>query len=123
MDIEWGAVAIGFILSIVFGAIFGVLIYGVGALLGWLIAGIVVGYMVGGTAGNGMANGAVSGLFGAIILSILLLVFGTLLLGIVGFAAATVTSLVLIIGFFGVMIIMAIGGAIGSIIKGEPGAA
>jgi hypothetical protein len=68
----------------------------------------------------GAANGAVSGLFGAIVLSILLLIFGTLILGLIGFAAATVTSLVLIIGSLGVLIIMAVGGAIGAAIKGEP---
>ncbi|NYB52931.1 MAG: DUF5518 domain-containing protein [Methanobacteriaceae archaeon] len=120
MEIDWGAAVIGFILSIVLGAIFGVLIPGVGALLGWFLAGMVVGYMVGGTAGNGLVNGAVSGLFGAIVLSILMLVFGTLILGLIGFAAATVTSIILIIAFLGVMIIMAAGGAIGSLIKGEP---
>jgi hypothetical protein len=121
MEINWGAVIIGFILSIVLGAIFAAIIPGVGALLGWLLAGMVVGYMVGGTAGNGAANGAISGLFGAIVLSILLLIFGTLILGFIGFAAATVTSLVMILGSLGVLIIMAVGGLIGALIKGEPG--
>lgn len=120
MEIDWGAVIIGFILSIVLGAVFGVIIPALGALLGWLLAGMAVGYMVGGDAGNGLGNGAVSGLFGAIVLSILMLIFGTLILGIIGFAAATVTSIFLFIAFFGVMIIMAIGGAIGAVIKGEP---
>jgi hypothetical protein len=77
MEIDWGAVIIGFILSIVLGGFFAAIIPGVGALLGWLLAGMVVGYMVGGTGGNGAANGAVSGLFGAIVVSLLLLIFGT----------------------------------------------
>gem|GEM_PF-471046 len=120
VEIDWSAVIVGFFLSIVLGALLGVIIPIVGSVLGLFLAGMVVGYMVGGDAVNGVVNGAVSGLFGAIILSILMLIFGTIFLGLIGFAAATVTSIILFIAFFGVMIIMAIGGVIGSLIKGKP---
>ena len=44
--IDWGAVIIGFVLSIVLGAIFGVIIPVWGVFIGILIAGMLVGYMV-----------------------------------------------------------------------------
>jgi hypothetical protein len=118
--VNWGAVVIGFLASIVLGAVFGVIIPVVGSLIGLLLAGMLVGYMVGGDAMNGAVNAAVSGAFGAILLSILLLIFGTLLLGLIGFAAASLTSIFLFIAVIGVVIIMAVGGAIGSLIKDEP---
>lgn len=91
-----------------------------GRILGLLLAGMVVGYMVGGDAMNGAVNGALAGVFGALVLSLLLLIAGTLILGIIGFAAATITSVFILIGFVGVMLIMAVGGAIGSVVKNEP---
>ena len=118
--VDWGAVILGFILSIILGGIFAVIIPVWGGILGLLLAGMAVGYMVGGDAMNGAINAGLAGVFGAIVLSLLLLIAGTLILGIIGFAAATITSLFIFIGFIGVMLIMALGGAIGSIVKGEP---
>ncbi|WP_048192201.1 DUF5518 domain-containing protein [Methanobacterium sp. SMA-27] len=118
--VNWGAVIIGFFLSIILGGIFAIIIPIWGGLLGLLLAGMAVGYIVGGDAMNGAVNGALAGVFGAIILSFLLLIAGTLILGIIGFAAATITSLFILVGFIGVMIVMAVGGAIGSVVKNEP---
>jgi hypothetical protein len=118
--IDWGAVIVGFFLSIIFGGIFALIIPIWGGILGLLLAGMLVGYMVGGDATNGATNGALAGIFGAIVLSLLLLIAGTLILGIIGFAAATITSFFIFVGFIGVMLIMAVGGAIGSIVKDEP---
>lgn len=118
--VNWGAVIIGFFLSIILGGIFTIIIPVWGGLLGLLLAGMTVGYIVGGDAMNGAVNGALAGVFGAIVLSFLLLIAGTLILGIIGFAAATITSLFILVGFIGVMIVMAVGGAIGSLVKNEP---
>jgi len=118
--VDWGAVILGFVLSIIFGGIFAVIIPVWGGILGLLLAGMVVGYLVGGDAMNGAVNAGLAGVFGAIVLSLLLLIAGTLILGIIGFAAATITSLFIFVGFVGVMLIMPLGGAIGSIVKGEP---
>jgi hypothetical protein len=118
--VNWGAVIIGFFLSIILGGIFAIIIPIWGGLLGLLLSGMAVGYIVGGDAMNGAVNGALAGVFGAIVLSFLLLIAGTLILGIIGFAAATITSLFILVGFIGVMIVMAVGGAIGSIVKNEP---
>ena len=118
--VDWGAVILGFILSIILGGIFAVIIPVWGGILGLLLAGMAVGYMVGGDAMNGAVNAGLAGVFGAIVLSLLLLIAGTLILGIIGFAAATITSLFIFIGFIGVMLIMALGGTIGSIVKDEP---
>ena len=118
--INWGAVILGFFLSIILGGIFAVIIPIWGGILGLLLAGMAVGYMVGGDAMNGAVNGALAGIFGAIVLSLLLLIAGTLILGIIGFAAASLTSLFILAGFVGVMLIMAVGGIIGAIIKDEP---
>ena len=118
--VDWGAVILGFFLSIILGGLFGIIIPVWGGIIGLLLAGMVVGYMVGGDAVNGAVNAAVSGVFGAIIISLLLLIFGTIILGIIGFAAATLTSIFILLSFIGVMLIMAVGGAIGSIVKNEP---
>ena len=118
--VDWGAVILGFVISIIFGGIFAIIIPVWGGILGLLLAGMAVGYMVGGDAMNGAVNAGLAGVFGAIVLSLLLLIAGTLILGIIGFAAATITSFVILIGFVGVMLIMAVGGAIGSIVKNEP---
>lgn len=118
--INWGAVIIGFFLSIILGGIFAIIIPIWGGLLGLLLSGMAVGYIVGGDAMNGAVNGALAGIFGAIVLSFLLLIAGTLILGLIGFAAATITSLFILVGFIGVMIVMAVGGAIGSVVKNEP---
>lgn len=118
--VDWGAIILGFILSIIFGGIFAIIIPVWGGILGLLLAGMVVGYLVGGDAINGAVNAGLAGVFGAIVLSLLLLIAGTLILGIIGFAAATITSLFIFVGFVGVMLIMALGGAIGSIVKDEP---
>ncbi len=118
--VDWGAVIIGFFLSIILGGIFAIIIPVWGGLIGLLLAGMAVGYIVGGDAMNGAVNGALAGVFGAIVLSFLLLIAGTLILGIIGFAAATITSLFILVGFIGVMIVMAVGGAIGSVVKNEP---
>jgi hypothetical protein len=118
--INWGAVILGFFLSIILGGIFAIIIPIWGAMLGLLLSGMAVGYMVGGDAMNGATNGALAGIFGAIVLSLLLLIAGTLILGIIGFAAASITSLFILAGFIGVMLIMAVGGLIGSVIKDEP---
>ena len=117
--VDWGAIILGFILSIIFGGIFAIIIPVWGGILGLLLAGMVVGYLVGGDAINGAVNAGLAGVFGAIVLSLLLLIAGTLILGIIGFAAATITSLFIFVGFVGVMLIMALGGAIGSIVKDE----
>jgi len=118
--INWGAVILGFFLSIILGGIFAIIIPIWGGILGLLLAGMAVGYMVGGDAMNGATNGALAGIFGAIVLSLLLLIAGTLILGIIGFAAASITSLFILAGFVGVMLVMAVGGLIGAVIKDEP---
>jgi hypothetical protein len=118
--VNWGAVIIGFFLSIILGGIFAIIIPIWGGLLGLLLAGMAVGYIVGGDAMNGAVNGALAGVFRVIVLSFLLLIAGTLILGIIGFAAATITSLFILVGFIGVMIVMAVVGAIGSVVKNEP---
>ena len=118
--VDWGAVILGFVISIIFGGIFAIIIPVWGGILGLLLAGMVVGYLVGGDAMNGAVNAGLAGVFGAIVLSLLLLIAGTLILGIIGFAADTITSLFIFVGFVGVMLIMALGGAIGSIVKDEP---
>lgn len=118
--INWGAVILGFFLSIILGGLFAIIIPIWGGILGLLLAGMAVGYMVGGDAMNGATNGALAGIFGAIVLSLLLLIAGTLILGIIGFAAASITSLFILAGFIGVMLVMAVGGIIGAVIKNEP---
>ena len=75
--VNWGAVIIGFFLSIIIGGIFAIIIPIWEGLLGLLLAGMAVGYIVGGDAMNGAMNGALAGVFRAIVLSFLLIMAGT----------------------------------------------
>jgi hypothetical protein len=110
----------GFILATILTVILSFL--GFGSILGvpasnvsFLIAGIVVGYIVYGTILDGVVNGALIGIAGAIILWVLSLfkgqisVFSSQLSSYVGL----ITSQEIII----VMVVGAIGGFIGSLIK------
>jgi hypothetical protein len=113
------AVVEGFILAIIFTVILAIL--GVGsvlglpvALVGFLLAGIIVGYISYSDIVNGVINGALMGVAGAIILWILSLfkgqiaAFSALLSTYVPLNSPQELIIVIVVG--------AIGGAVGSII-------
>jgi H+/Cl- antiporter ClcA len=114
-----GAVVTGFILAIIFTVVLSIL--GVGsvlglpvALVGFLVAGIIVGYISYGDIIDGTINGALMGVAGAIILWILSLFKGQ----IAAFSAQLSTYLPLnsLQEIILVIVVGAIGGAVGALI-------
>ncbi len=91
--VNWTAAFVGFILAVILSNLFGMFLGFVGISLGLFLAGIVVGLMVGGGVLTGFGNGLVAGAFGAIVLSIILLIGGTLAAGLAGFTAAELLEL------------------------------
>ncbi|MDP1552868.1 MAG: DUF5518 domain-containing protein, partial [Methanobacteriaceae archaeon] len=84
--VEWGAVIVGFFLSLIFPGLAGTVFPGYGNILGLLLAGFVVGIMVGDGAFNGFWNASVAGAFGGIVAAILITLFGTAFAGLAGLA-------------------------------------
>lgn len=120
MSINWRAVGIGFLVTVVIGLVGGftvpftdltvpALSWGLIGLLG----GFVSGYLAGGTILNGAANGILGTTIGALAVLVVLLLAGTLLLGALGLAMALVPLLLL--GLYAIP--GAIGGAIGALLK------
>ena len=118
--VNWVAAFVGFILAVVLSNLFGFFLGFVGISVGLFIAGIVVGLMVGGGVLRGFGNGLVAGAFGAIVISIILLIGGTITVGLVGFSAAAIASITWIVTIFVTSgFVVGVGGAIGSLISGK----
>ena len=118
--VNWTATFVGFILAVILSNLFGYFLGFIGITIGLFIAGIVVGLMVGGGVLTGFGNGLVAGAFGAIVISIILLIGGTLTAGIVGFTTAAVLSITWILWIFVTSgFVVGVGGAIGSLISGK----
>lgn len=80
---------------------------------GPIIGGFIAGIIAKGGAWGGATAGFVSGLFGAIVISVILVLGGTLLLGFPGFITALGVSFVLVIATLYFAILGFVGGAIG----------
>jgi hypothetical protein len=122
VDINWRAVAAGFVVTLIVGFLSGATVPETDITLpviGWgltgLLGGLTAGYMAGHGYGNGAINGAVATTIGAIIVLAVLALFGTLLLGAFGLGLA----------LFGVVFLVlyavpgAVGGALGAMLKGR----
>ncbi len=106
----WTGVVVGWIVMVILGALLPV--------LGPIIGGFVAGWIARGGTGGGAKAGAVAGIFGAIVIAVILIVFGTALLGGIGFLAGLGTSIVVIIStflYFGILGL--IGGAIAGAVR------
>ncbi|MBE2899612.1 hypothetical protein DNK57_02045 [Methanothermobacter thermautotrophicus] len=117
--VKWGAVILGFVLSIVFPYILSPFV-GQASILGLFLAGFVVGLMVKEGATGGFWNATVAGAFGGIVIAILLTIFGTAIAGPVGFLIGAFAGGILVLALLIVsMLFMGIGGAIGGFIAGD----
>lgn len=118
--VNWTAAFVGFILAVILSNLFGYFLGFTGISIGLFLAGIVVGLMVGGGILTGFGNGLVAGAFGAIVISIILLIGGTITAGVVRFTAAAIASVTWILTIFVTTgFVMGVGGAIGSLISGK----
>ena len=121
-EINWRAVGIGFVITVIIGLLSGYTIPMTDITLpivGWGLTGLIGGLASGYIAGNGATNGVVNGILGttigALVVLLVLLVAGTLFLGLVGLAMFLVPLLLL--GLYAIP--GAIGGAIGALLKGS----
>ena len=109
-DNFWTAVIVGWLVGLILGFLLPV--------LGPLAGGFVAGWMVRGGIWNGAKAGLLAGLLGAIVISLLTLIGGTVLLGAFGFIAGLGTSLVIIVAAFVYQgLLSLIGGAIAGAIR------
>jgi hypothetical protein len=115
--VNWTAAFVGFIMVVILSNVFGYFFHSIGIGVGLFLAGIIVGLMVGGGVLTGFGNGLVAGAFGAIVISIILLIGGTITAGLVGFTTAAIAWIVYIFVTSG--FVVGVGGAIGSLISGK----
>jgi hypothetical protein len=121
MTINWRAVGIGFVVTLVIGLIGGFAVPYTDVTipaLSWgvvgLVGGAVAGYLVGGGIWNGAVNGILATTIGALVVLVVLGVVGTLLLGLVGLSLFLIPLLLL--GLYAIP--GAVGGAVGALLKG-----
>lgn len=118
--VKWGAVIVGFVLSLAFPAILGLFMGSWASVVGLFLAGFIVGIMVKEGAFSGFWNATVAGAFGGIVTAILITLLGTAIAGIGGFAVGAFTGIILVVvALLFSMIFMGIGGAIGGAIAGD----
>lgn len=118
--VNWTAAFVGFIMAVILSNVFGYFFHSIGIGIGLFIAGIIVGLMVGGSVLTGFGNGLVAGAFGAIVISIILLIGGTITAGLAGFTTAAIASVTWIVYIFVTSgFVVGVGGAIGSLISGK----
>lgn len=113
---DWYAVAVGFVVSLVAGAV-GFAVPGVGHVGAGLVGGFVAGYLAGGGLGRGAWHGFLAGAIGGIVLAVL---FG-LLGAAIGLGAGPLGSLFGGAGVFLVAAAIAFLLAVDSLIAGALG--
>lgn len=84
----WLGVIIGFIIMVLLGSL---------PVLGPIIGGFITGLIARGGTWGGATAGFVAGLFGAIVISVILILGGSLLFGIPGFISALGVSFIIVI--------------------------
>ncbi|WOX58106.1 DUF5518 domain-containing protein [Methanoculleus receptaculi] len=105
-DNFWTGVIVGWLVGVLVGFLLPV--------VGPLAGGFVAGWMVRGGIWNGAKAGLLAGLLGAIVISLLTLIGGTVLLGAFGFIAGLGASILIVLAAFMYQgILSLIGGAIG----------
>lgn len=103
----WLGVIVGFIVMLLLNSL---------PVLGPIIGGFVAGIIGRGGAWNGAVAGFTSGILGAILISVIFIVGGSLFLGIPGFLLGLGTSLIVILAAFYFGVLGFVGGAIGAAI-------
>jgi hypothetical protein len=99
----WLGVIIGFIVMVLLGSL---------PVLGPIIGGFIAGLIARGGSWGGATAGFVAGLFGAIVISVILILGGSLLFGIPGFISALGVSFIIVIATLYYGLLGFVGGAI-----------
>jgi hypothetical protein len=105
----WLGVIIGFIVMVLLGSL---------PVLGPVIGGFIAGIITRGGVWGGATAGFAAGLFGAIVISVILIIGGSLLFGIPGFLTSLGVSFIIVIATLYYGLLGFVGGAIaGAIVK------
>lgn len=99
----WLGVIIGFIVMVLLGSL---------PVLGPIIGGFIAGLIARGGSWGGATAGFVAGLFGAIVISVILILGGSLIFGIPGFISALGVSFIIVIATLYYGLLGFVGGAI-----------
>lgn len=99
----WLGVIIGFIVMVLLGSL---------PVLGPIIGGFIAGLITRGGSWGGATAGFVAGLFGAIVISVILILGGSLIFGIPGFISALGVSFIIVIATLYYGLLGFVGGAI-----------
>jgi hypothetical protein len=105
----WVGVVVGFIVMVLLGSL---------PVLGPLIGGFISGLIAKGGARGGAMAGFVAGLFGVIVISIILIIGGSLLFGIPGFLTGLGISFIVVLAAFYFGLLGTVGGALAGVIVG-----
>ncbi|MFD1511808.1 DUF5518 domain-containing protein [Halomarina rubra] len=81
--VNWYAVVVGFAVEVVLGIV-GFVLPGIGQLFAAVVGGFVAGYIAGGSLGNGAWHGLLAGALGGLVIALLVGVFGTAILTLLG---------------------------------------
>ncbi|MGM0590666.1 MAG: DUF5518 domain-containing protein [Halobacteriota archaeon] len=117
---DWRAVAVGFVVLLVTGAV-GTSVPLLGQIGAGLLGGFAAGYLAGGGLGNGAWHGLVAGSITGIVLTIVFALFG----GVLGFGLGPLGAVlggagVLLVGLFLTVLFAldsALAGALGGVVK------
>ncbi len=105
----WLGVIVGFIVMVLLGSL---------PVLGPIVGGFIAGLIARGGAWGGATAGFVAGLFGAIVISIIVIIGGSLLFGIPGFLTALGVSFFIVLATLYFGLLGFVGGAIaGAIVR------
>ena len=99
----WLGVIIGFIVMVLLGSL---------PVLGPIIGGFIAGLIARGGSWGGATAGFVAGLFGAIVISVILILGGSLIFGIPGFISTLGVSFIIVIATLYYGLLGFVGGAI-----------
>lgn len=120
MDIDWRAIAVGFVVSIALGLIGGaavpftdVSLPALSSVLTGFIAGTAAGYVSGGDWLRGATHGGLSVVIGALVVVVVLGIIGTIAAGLLGLGLFVVALLFLLL----YAIPGAVGGIVGALLK------
>jgi hypothetical protein len=127
MNLNWMAIGVAFIVTIVIAVISGIYLPKNVGLIGPVIGGLIAGYMVGGNYTKGLVNGGIpAGIAGLIYLSVVVLLYGSQIATIaskVGYTGSVETLIIggaiaaAFVGFAMYFVLGLIGGIIGVAIK------
>ncbi|MGF7119144.1 DUF5518 domain-containing protein [Methanobacterium oryzae] len=112
--INWKAIFIGFVVSLLLGVILSIVIPFIGGIIASFLAGILVGYIVNYSTRNAILNATIMGIFSGFIRSLIFYVANLAIIGLLGIELGSFGIIIMILSTILNTIIAAFGGIIGA---------